>query len=48
MEDFEDPAQGDGRDDLMGEVLFGRTGLLDGDRPEDYGGNRANNPNTFY
>lgn len=48
MEDFEDPAQGDGRDDLMGEVLFGRIGLLDGDRPEDFGGNRANNPNTFY
>lgn len=48
MEDFEDPAQGDGRDDLMGEVLFGRTGLLDGDRPEDCGDNRANNPSTFY
>ena len=24
VDDFEDPAQGDGRDDLMGEVMVGR------------------------
>jgi len=52
MDDFEDPAEGDGRDDLMGQVLFGRTGLMDGSdgggSTERRYGNPGNNPNTFY
>jgi hypothetical protein len=47
MADFDDPAVGDGREDLMGQVLFGRSGLMDGEQPENYG-NQANNPSTFY
>lgn len=47
MEDFEDPAQGDGRDDLMGQVLFGRSGVLDGDKPDDHYA-KGMNPNIFY
>lgn len=49
MEDFEDPAQGDGREDLMGNVMFGRSGLLDGERPS--GGKhypKGMNPDSFY
>jgi hypothetical protein len=30
IEDFEDPAQGDGRTDMMGEVLLGRSGIVEG------------------
>jgi hypothetical protein len=48
MADFEDPAEGDGRDDLMGQVLFGRSGLLDGEKPDDQYINRHNNPDSFY
>jgi len=35
MEDFEDPAEGDGRDDLMDKVMFGRSGLMDGETDEN-------------
>lgn len=50
MEDFADPAGGDGREDLMGEVMFGRSGLMDGNQedPNERGGNRRNNPANFY
>jgi hypothetical protein len=48
MQDFEDPGQGDGRDDLMGDVMFGRRGIMDGKQQE--GGNFAAgmDPNNFY
>jgi hypothetical protein len=48
MQDFEDPGQGDGRDDLMGDVMFGRRGIMDGKQKE--GGNFAAgmDPNNFY
>ena len=51
LADFDDPAVRDNDgpdDDLMGQVLFGRIGLMDGDQPENRYGNQANNPKTFY
>jgi hypothetical protein len=48
MEDFEDPAQGDGRDDLMGDVMFGRGGLMDGDQEGKKEYSAGMDPNNFY
>jgi hypothetical protein len=48
LADFGDPARDDGQEDLMGQVLFGRTGLMDGEQPENRYGNQGNNPKTFY
>jgi hypothetical protein len=47
MDDFEDPARGDGREDLMGNVMFGRSGIMDGKQDrDDYA--PGMNPNNFY